>query len=540
MINSSETIEPLIINQGINASETVEPIMTDMEISSAGAVVPNGDARRNNSIILGSGESISDSYIINSMLSKQGKQACIYLAKKWGKKYVVKHYNSGWKPSGKIKDFLANIRHPNIAHVVESGMHSGRYYEIYNYYSNGTLEEAEALSVNFIQKVIVPSINEGLHELHKNGIVHCDIKPSNLFFSDDKERVIIGDCGISGYINEDGTAIESMRGTPEYAPRVKSLLWSASMTPAYDYGSFGLVLCKAILGKSIFSGMSVEEIAAAWERGIELPSNINGRLALLIKGLICEDEEQRWGYLQVKRWCEGEFISASNRNIYTRRHSEKKEVPLIFGKINDVTVTVTSLHQLAKNIKEEWTQATKVVKRQEVVDFVRQYNNKVVDEIRKLQHMQDSDAAVFRLLTYIDDENEKICYCGREYSSLKDYVEKLLTGKDELAKRFVASGLLVFWLRNKGYDEAQVEKLELLIKRAGCEDMASISTICFALQGKKNIQVFDTDVTSLEELLGIISKKTIFEINDLIQQDSFVAWMNRMGYEKEMRKMREV
>ena len=41
--------------------------------------------------------------------------------KKWGKNYVVKHYHGGWKPSGKIKDFLSNVRHPNIAHVLEMG-----------------------------------------------------------------------------------------------------------------------------------------------------------------------------------------------------------------------------------------------------------------------------------------------------------------------------------------------------------------------------------------------------------------------------------
>lgn len=540
MINSSETIEPLVLNQKINASETVEPMTVCVGINASETMPPNGEIKRVDSIVLGAGESISDSYIINSMLTKQGKQANIYLAQKWGKNYVVKHYHLGWMPSGKIKDFLSNIRHPNIAHVVENGIYGDRYYEIYEHYSKGTLEETDALPVNYIQNVIVPSINEGLHELHKNGIVHCDIKPSNLFFSDDKERIIIGDCGISGYINDEGSAIELVRGTPEYAPRVKALLWSAAMTPAYDYGAFGLVLCKAVLGKAIFSGMSVEEISAAWEHGIELPSNISGRMAMLIKGLINENEEQRWGYMQVKRWCEGEYMSTSNRSIYSRTRPEQKKTPLIFGRIDGATLTVTSLHQLANAIKTQWPQATKIVKRREVIDFVRQYNDKVVDEVRKLQQMQDVDAAVFRLLTFIDDENEKISYCNKEYNSLSDYVEKLSTGKDEIAKKFVSSGLLVFWLRYKGYDEVQVEKLEALIKRNGCDDMASISTICFALQGKKNIQLFDKEINSLNELMGIISKKTISEIHNLIEQDNFIAWMNRMGYEKEMRKMREV
>lgn len=127
-------------------------------------IPPYGETKHVDSIILGAGESISDSYIINSMLAKQGKQADVYLAKKWGKNYVVKHYHGGWKPSGKIKDFLSNVRHPNIAHVLENGIYGERYYEIYEHYSNGTLEEAGALPINYIQNVIVPSINEGLHE----------------------------------------------------------------------------------------------------------------------------------------------------------------------------------------------------------------------------------------------------------------------------------------------------------------------------------------------------------------------------------------
>ena len=133
MINSSETVEPLIIKQGINASETIEPLMVNRGINTSETIPPYGETKHVDSIILGAGESISDSYIINSMLAKQGKQADVYLAKKWGKNYVVKHYHGGWKPSGKIKDFLSNVRHPNIAHVLENGIYGERYYEIYEH-----------------------------------------------------------------------------------------------------------------------------------------------------------------------------------------------------------------------------------------------------------------------------------------------------------------------------------------------------------------------------------------------------------------------
>lgn len=242
-----------------------------------------------------SGESVADSYIINSLLSRQGKQADVYLAKKWGKTYVVKVYRDGWRLSSRMQEFLMNVRHPNIAHIVECGNYQGKYFEVYEYYSEGTLEETREISKSHIQDVIIPSINEGLNELHKHGIVHCDIKPSNLFYADNRKRVVIGDCGISGFANAKGKLIDAVRGTPEYSPRVRALLWSAAMSPAFDYGSFGLVLCRLILGRSLFSGMSLEEISIAWENGFELPSQIEGRFSSLVKGLITEDEEKNGG-----------------------------------------------------------------------------------------------------------------------------------------------------------------------------------------------------------------------------------------------------
>ncbi len=524
----------------INAAETQPPKSHIGQIINAGETIPPSNSKQSGqSIVLLAGESIAGSYVVNSLMGRQGKQSNVYLAKKWGKSYVIKIYHNGWRPSNQMQSFLTSVRHPNIAHVVECGEHGGYYYEIYEYYSEGTLEDAGALPSVHIQKVIVPSINEGLHEIHRNGIVHCDIKPSNLFYTDGRNQVVIGDCGISGYTNSNGKLIDAVRGTPEYAPRVKALLWSAAMSPAYDYGFFGLVLCKAVLGHSFFAGMSVEEISKAWEGGLELPSQISGRLGVLIRGLLNEDEDQRWGYVQVKRWCEGEYMRLVNRSIYAKTKKENKKKPLIFGRFDDQTVSVVTLHQLAQAIHNHWSQASRIVKRRELIDFVRQFDRSLADKVKDLALYQDTDAAVYKLLKYIEDDPQQIFYCGKEYKSLAEYVEQLATGRDDIAKKFLSSGLLVFYLRYNDYEQAQVDKLEQLIRRNGSDDMTSISTICFALQGKKELDIYGVSVDSLDTLITVLSKCSIKEIDDLLCSDRFIAWMNRLGYEKEMRRMKE-
>lgn len=523
----------------INAAETQPPKVNIGQIINAGETIPPNDLNQSSqSIMLFSGESVAGSYIIYSLMEKQGKQSNVYLAKKWGKSYVVKIYHNGWHPSNQMQSFLTSVRHPNIAHVIECGDHEGYYYEIYDYYSEGTLEDADALPIVHIQNTIVPSINEGLHELHRNGIVHCDIKPSNLFYSAGESSVVIGDCGISGYTNANGKLVDSIRGTPEYAPRVRALLWSAAMSPAYDYGSFGLVLCKAVLGHSLFAGMSVEEISKAWDSGLEFPSQISGRIGVLIKGLLNEDEEQRWGYVEVKRWCEGEYMRPVNRNLYSRTKKEITNKPLIFGRFDGQTISVSTMHQLAKAVEQHWSQAAHIVKRRELVEFVRQFDKGIADKISELALYQDSGAAVYKLLMYIGDDKQKIVYCGKEYGTLEQYVKQLSSGKDEIAKLFLSSGLLVFYLRQNEYEKSQIDKLESLIKRNGCEDMFSISTICFALQGKKTIEIFGVAVDSLNALVPILTKCSIKEIDELLGNDHFAAWLNRLGYEKEMRHMK--
>ena len=200
---------------------------------------------------------------------------------------------------------------------------------------------------------------------------------------------------------------------------------------------------------------------------------------------------------------------------------------------------MTTFHQLAQAIKKHWTQASRIVKRRELIDFVWQFDRSLVEKIRELALYQDADAAVYKLLMYIEDNPQQIFYCGKEYGSLSEYIEQLSTGKDEIAKRFFSTGLLIFYLRYNDYEQAQVDRLEQLIQRNGSDDMASISTICLALQGKKAIDIFGVSVETIDTLIPVLSKCSIKEIDELLQSDRFIAWLNRLGYAKETRRIKE-
>ena len=114
------------------------------------------------------------------------------------------------------------------------------------------------------------------------------------------------------------------------------------------------------------------------------------------------------------------------------------------------------------------------------------------------------------------------------------------SGNDQIAIKFLYSGLLVSYLREMEYEQAQVDKLEQLIKRNTTADMTAICTICFALQGRTSITVFGMNVDSLDALISAIIGHSTKEIDELIVSDQFKAWLYRMGYDKELKRMNEM
>jgi serine/threonine protein kinase len=91
--------------------------------------------------------------------------------------------------------------------------------------------------------------------VHAHGVVHCDVKPANLFIGGDHVRMI--DFGIARYIGErfplDGTVLCSRRwAAPEQ-------LLSTPATPAVDVFAWGCLLAQLASGVHPFASRSDEE-----------------------------------------------------------------------------------------------------------------------------------------------------------------------------------------------------------------------------------------------------------------------------------------
>jgi serine/threonine-protein kinase len=115
------------------------------------------------------------------------------------------------------------LSHPNIVSVYDLGVDGETVFFVMEYVPGVSLEtilkENPVLPVAQAAR-IVEQVASGLEEAHRQGIVHRDVKPANVFM-DERGRVKVGDFGIARVEGSELTQAGVGLGTPGYsAPEV--------------------------------------------------------------------------------------------------------------------------------------------------------------------------------------------------------------------------------------------------------------------------------------------------------------------------------
>ena len=162
---------------------------------------------------------------------------------------------------------LARLAHPNIVGVFDYGsLPEGSAFFTMEYLAGKPLDEA--VLPGDVAGVLraVRDIAAGLEALYSAGLVHCDLKPSNLFVVPEPgtgERTRILDFGLAGHLAESGDG--RARGTPGYvAPEV---LDGGPPTQASDRYALGATLYRVLAGRTPFPGRDAAEILRVQRRG---------------------------------------------------------------------------------------------------------------------------------------------------------------------------------------------------------------------------------------------------------------------------------
>ncbi len=202
---------------------------------------------------------------------------------------------------------LASLSHHALVTLFDAHLpERGDAFLVMEYIDGGTLDSrllGGAISGDDAAS-LARELGEALHVVHGAGIIHRDVKPSNILLRPSLTpkstlRPTLADFGIAYLVDTTrltapGTAI----GTAAYlAPEQ---VRGAAPTTASDIYSLGLVLIEALTGRRAFAQQTpVEAIAARLSMQPEIPVSLGPAWCALLTGMTARDPEQRPTALEV-------------------------------------------------------------------------------------------------------------------------------------------------------------------------------------------------------------------------------------------------
>src|SRR5919197_4843017 len=220
---------------------------------------------------------------------------------------------------------IARLSHPNIVSVFDFGEHEGVPWMVVEYMPGGNLGEALLAGESFSPQetlLLLRGVAAALDYAHGAGVVHRDVKPSNVLISKDGAPVI-ADFGLSKIAQEASlTASGTVSGTPTFmAPEQAT---GAPAGPQADQYALAVMAYLLLTGRYPFEGSNPVELLyqhvhaqppAASAQNSRLTANVDAALG---RGL-AKQPHDRWPNC-------GTFVEALAAALGVRHHAPGEPV----------------------------------------------------------------------------------------------------------------------------------------------------------------------------------------------------------------------
>jgi serine/threonine-protein kinase len=285
----------------------------------------------------------------------------------------------------------AKIDHPNVCKVYEVGEVDGKHFIAMQFIQGKTLRKA-AKDLNIEQKIrIIKQVAGALHAAHKEGLVHRDMKPTNIMVVKTEEGTLepyILDFGLAREQESAGlTQTGLVVGTPHYMAPEQARGNTNSVDRRTDVYSLGATLYELLSGRTPYSGKSSAEVLLALLQEDPLPlrkidSNIPVDLETIVSKCMHKEPHLRYAsakelFEDLQRYLDGDPITARpirfSERIIKKAKKNKVATAILAGALLTTIILVSTLIYL-----------------QTKSSFQSRYAREFGEEVRSIESMMNS------------------------------------------------------------------------------------------------------------------------------------------------------
>ncbi len=292
------------------------------------------------------GEKIGDYLLVKEIA--RGGMGVVYEAEQLslGRKVALKMILTGAMASLTERErfrrearLAAKLNHRNIVPIVSVHDEDGILFFTMKLIDGGSLAQCASRFRDDPQSIarLIKTLAGAVHHAHRQGFIHCDLKPSNILIDQDGEPQIT-DFGLARLASEDSslTATGAILGTPSYMAPEQASGQRKSIGPTTDVYGLGAILYELLTGRPPFrTGSMMETVVQVLERDPVSPREIRPEIPreLEIICLKCLEKmpHERYPSAQaladdLERYLQGDVVEATgvmqNLKRWTRREPE--------------------------------------------------------------------------------------------------------------------------------------------------------------------------------------------------------------------------
>jgi serine/threonine-protein kinase len=196
-------------------------------------------------------------------------------------------------------EVIASLEHSCIVPIFDFGWHGDQPYIVMRYMNGGTFQdqiESEKIRLTDLARII-GRIAQGLDAAHLKGIVHRDVKPSNILF-DDSKKAFLSDFGLAKLLHQStGSTGSFLIGTPAYMSPEQ--IQNYPLDGRSDIYGLGIVIYRALANRLPFENdspmaMAVAQVTEDIPDHREVRPDLNASWTEILEKALAKEPDERY------------------------------------------------------------------------------------------------------------------------------------------------------------------------------------------------------------------------------------------------------